>query len=275
MRPALRTVASSWFATTTMARRQHRGVEHAEVRSRHVEHGVGGTGWPRNRAACRAGAVRSASTPAGRTTPADRGPTPLCTTRLLKNAASSRCRFSSASTTENRGSAPRKTAASPYARCRSIRSAPSGDSFASDVATFTAIVVVPTPPLAPTKAKTGPAGAWRPIAHQPRDRRVEAPRRHRLGDELVDAGAHRLAASARDRAAEASSMTSVADAAASAAAGRRDLGLRRAGRRAARPAASRRIEQVVRGRRSSEIASRCARARARAALELRIALNRG
>ena len=34
-----------------------------------------------------------------------------------------------------------------------------GESFASAVATLTAVVVVPTPPLAPTKAKTGPPTA--------------------------------------------------------------------------------------------------------------------
>ena len=37
----------------------------------------------------------------------------VCTTRLSKNASSSRWVFSIASATENRGSAPRNTAASP------------------------------------------------------------------------------------------------------------------------------------------------------------------
>ena len=40
-----------------------------------------------------------------------------------------------------------------------MSSARPADSFASDVATLTAIVVVPTPPLAPTNANTAPAAA--------------------------------------------------------------------------------------------------------------------
>ena len=77
-------------------------------------------------------------------------------TRPRKNASSKRCVFSSASTIEKRGSAPKSSAASPWATCRSAKSVCEGATFASAVATFTAVVVVPTPPLAPTNANTSP-----------------------------------------------------------------------------------------------------------------------
>ncbi len=78
------------------------------------------------------------------------------TTRPRKYAASRRLMFSSASSTENRGSPPRNTAASPHAMFRSISSVEPGLAFASAVATFTATVVAPTPPLAPMNANTSP-----------------------------------------------------------------------------------------------------------------------
>ena len=58
--------------------------------------------------------------------PSRSSPPLLRTTSPLKNAASRRCTFSSASMTEKRGSAPRNTAASPQATFRSISSVESG-----------------------------------------------------------------------------------------------------------------------------------------------------
>ena len=63
--------------------------------------------------------------------------------------------FSSASITVNRGSAPKNVPVSPDDRFKSISST-SPLSCASACARLTAIVVAPTPPLAPTIAKTLP-----------------------------------------------------------------------------------------------------------------------
>ena len=118
--------------------------------------------------------------------PSRSSPPLLRTTIPLKNAASRRCTFSSASMTEKRGSAPRNTAASPHATFRSISSVDSGVAFASDVATLTATVVAPTPPLAPMIAKTSPRVAGHQIAHEPLDRRLK------LGDSAIGWVTHSL-----------------------------------------------------------------------------------
>ena len=63
---------------------------------------------------------------------------------------------------------------------------------ASDVATFTASVVVPTPPLAPTKANTAPAAAIARCAQKAVHRGAHVRLCERLGNALVHARAHRF-----------------------------------------------------------------------------------
>ena len=100
--------------------------------------------------------------------------------------------FSSASTTENRGSTPRNSAASPWpVTCKSAMSTLAPGSAASAAATLTASVVVPTPPLAPTKRQhlaLLDAGACWPSTRSTAARRSAA--RHRLRHDLVHARAH-------------------------------------------------------------------------------------
>ena len=138
----------------------------------------------------RAGVLNAAR---DRTRPGAPRPAFVGVTRPRKNASSKRCVFSSASTIEKRGSAPKSSAASPWATCRSAKSVCEGATFASAVATFTAVVVVPTPPLAPTNAKTSPAAAGRrAMRDEARDRLLERGRGDRLVQEFGRAGPHRF-----------------------------------------------------------------------------------
>ena len=100
--------------------------------------------------------------------------------------------FSSASSTEKRGSTPMKTAASPWARWRSTSSVGRPDALRSAVARLTATVVVPTPPLAPRIATARPIIGSVIGAGDAIQRRVHLVEVDRLGDPLADAQAHRL-----------------------------------------------------------------------------------
>ena len=134
------------------------------------------------------GVVMTRSEDASRSTPAF-----VLTIRFRKKASSSRCVFSRASTIENRGSAPRNTAASPWPTCRSSNSVLPGTIRPSALATFTATVVVPTPPFAPTKANaTPPVGATDRCAASRRDRGIDVIGHQRGRDDFGDACSHRL-----------------------------------------------------------------------------------
>ena len=191
IRLRVRTVASSWLTTSTIFVALS-SASSAAVSERGTSSTVYRLVWLAKSSSVR---IRAASKlrgdrPPGRAQQVE--PDLVRTTSPLKNAASSRCTFSSASTTEKRGSAPRKTAASPQATFRSISSVESGSALASAVATFTATVVAPTPPFAPMNAKMSPLRGRREIAHQPLDRGLQLGDGERVGHELVHAGAHRF-----------------------------------------------------------------------------------
>ena len=100
--------------------------------------------------------------------------------------------FSSASRTEKRGSTPKNTAASPYARCRSINSVGWLEAARSAVARLTATVVVPTPPLAPSTATVRPIIGFVTTRATRCTAASTSVSCTRLGHPLVDAHAHRF-----------------------------------------------------------------------------------
>ena len=169
-------------------------VEHGRVGPRNIEHDVAvvllGELQQRADAAHVHRRQHDAIGRASRSTP-----DLVWTIRFRKNASSSRCVFSSASTMENRGSAPRNTAASPLATMQIDRTASSrAASFASAVATLTATVVAADAALGADErehlacaAVVAGLSALKPV-----DGGTDVRHTHRLGDDLVHAGAHRF-----------------------------------------------------------------------------------